>query len=46
MRSFDWKNIYCASAAGLAVALAQISNDAPFGVARAQGSVIWIEPIS
>ena len=24
MRSFDWKDIYCASAAGLAVALAQI----------------------
>jgi copper(I)-binding protein len=26
MRRFDWKNIYCASAAGLAVALAQIST--------------------
>ena len=26
MRSFDWKNIYCASAAGLAVALPQIST--------------------
>ena len=26
MRSFDWKNIYRASAAGLAVALAQIST--------------------
>jgi hypothetical protein len=26
MRSFDWKNICCASAAGLAVALPQIST--------------------
>ena len=26
MRSFDWKNVYCAFAAGLAVALAPIST--------------------
>jgi periplasmic copper chaperone A len=44
MRSFDWKNIYCASAAGLAVALAQISTTPVQAADYDIGSIHITEP--
>ena len=44
MRSFDWENIYCASAAGLAVALAQISTTPVQAADYDIGSIHITEP--